>query len=50
MEIAEQGAAYIGWDSLAYEADTASFEIVFNEPINAEATSSLTFEMSEAKG
>ena len=43
-------AAYIGWDSLAYEADTASFEIVFNEPINAEATSSLTFEMSEAKG
>lgn len=43
-------AAYIGWDSLAYEADTASFKILFNEPVNSSETSSLTFELSEAKG
>lgn len=43
-------AAYIGWDSLAYEADTASFEVVFKETIDASKVSYLTFEMSEAKG
>jgi len=43
-------ATYIGWDSLAYEADTASFEVVFKETIDASETSYLTFEMSEAKG
>ncbi|OEK02076.1 hypothetical protein BFP97_11335 [Roseivirga sp. 4D4] len=43
-------AAYIGWDSLAYEADTASYEVVFKESIDASQSSYLTFEMSEAKG
>lgn len=42
-------AAYIGWDSLAYEADTASFMIALNEPIDAATTSTLTFELSESK-
>ncbi len=43
-------AAYIGWDSLAYEAETASFEVVFKETIDASEAAYLTFEMSEAKG
>ncbi|GAB5528124.1 MAG: hypothetical protein Roseis2KO_59960 [Roseivirga sp.] len=42
-------AAYIGWDSLAYEADTASFMIALKEPIDATNTSTLTLELSESK-
>lgn len=42
-------AVYIGWDSLAYEADTASFLIQLDAPIDATLTSSLTFELSESK-
>ncbi|OEK06375.1 MFS transporter [Roseivirga misakiensis] len=40
-------AAYIGWDSLAYEADTARYRINFAEDIAANV---MTFELSEAKG
>lgn len=43
-------AAYIGWDSLAYEADTASFQVEFNDLIDGTSKSYLTFELSEAKG
>lgn len=43
-------AVYIGWDSLAYEADTASFELGFHQAIDGTETSQLTFELSEAKG
>ncbi len=43
-------AAYIGWDSLAYKADTASFQIEFSDVIDAATTAQLTFELSEAKG
>lgn len=43
-------AAYIGWDSSAYEADTAKFQILFNEKIDASLFSNMTFELSEAKG
>ncbi len=43
-------AAYIGWDSLAYEADTASFLIALRDPIDAAVNSTLTFELSESKG
>ncbi len=42
-------AAYIGWDSLAYEADTASFMLALREPIDASVTSMLTMELSESK-
>lgn len=42
-------AAYIGWDSLAFEANTASFLIKLAEPIDASATPVLTFELSESK-
>lgn len=42
-------AAYIGWDSLAFEADTASFLIELKESIDASATPTLTFELSESK-
>jgi len=40
-------AAYIGWDSLAYEADTAHYKISFADHVDA---STMTFELSEAKG
>ncbi len=43
-------AAYLGWDSLAYNADTARYQVVFNEKINASLTPNFTFELSEAKG
>lgn len=42
-------AAYIGWDSLAYEADTASFLMALKEPVDATNTPTLTFELSESK-
>ncbi|MCE7994499.1 MAG: hypothetical protein HEP71_21120 [Roseivirga sp.] len=42
-------AAYIGWDSLAYEADTASFLVQLAAPIDATITPNLTFELSESK-
>jgi dienelactone hydrolase len=42
-------AVYIGWDSLAYEADTASFQIALAEPIDGSSTSYFTFELSESK-
>lgn len=43
-------AAYIGWDSLAYEADTARFKIAFADDVNGLVNSTMTFELSEAKG
>lgn len=43
-------AAYIGWDSTAYEADTARYKIAFAEDINAGTNPTMTFELSEAKG
>ena len=42
-------AAYIGWDSLAYEADTAHYKITLKTPIKASLTPTLTFELSESK-
>ncbi|WP_420385383.1 alpha/beta hydrolase family protein [Roseivirga sp.] len=42
-------AAYLGWDSLAYEADTARYTFHFKEPLNAESLSTLSFELSESK-
>lgn len=42
-------AVYIGWDSLAYEADTASFLVQLETPVDADLTSALTFELSESK-
>ena len=43
-------AVYIGWDSLAYESDTAIYQIEFSETVDAGITPNLTFELSEAKG
>jgi len=42
-------AAYIGWDSLAHQGDTARFTISFNETLNAQTTRYLSFELSESK-
>ena len=43
-------AAYIGWDSLAYEGDTARYALHFKNPIDASETPTLSFELSEARG
>ncbi|HEY9117434.1 MAG TPA: hypothetical protein VIN11_06390, partial [Roseivirga sp.] len=42
-------AVYIGWDSLAYQGDTAQFTINFSQPIDGKATQYLSFELSESK-
>ena len=42
-------AVHIGWDSLAYEGDTAKYEIIFGENLNAKLTPFLSFELSESK-
>lgn len=41
-------AAYIGWDSLAHEAKTASFSIELKAPIDGTNNDYLTFELSES--
>lgn len=41
-------AVHIGWDSLAYEGDTARFSINFKQPLNAEESPYLSFELSES--
>lgn len=41
-------AVHIGWDSLAYEGDTARFSINFKQPLNSEETPYLSFELSES--
>lgn len=41
-------AVHIGWDSLAYDGDTARFSIKFKQPLNAEETPYLSFELSES--
>ncbi len=43
-------AAYLGWDSLAYEADTARYTIEFSNKIDANNYRLLSFELSEGKG
>lgn len=42
-------AAYIGWDSLAYEGDTARYILDLDSPIDASITPSLSMELSDAK-
>jgi len=42
-------AAYIGWDSLAYEGNTASLLLQLKDPINASLTPLLTLELADAK-
>ena len=42
-------AAYIGWDSLAYEGKTASLTMELKTPIDANLYQKLTFELSESK-
>ena len=43
-------AVHIGWDSLAFEADTARFQFDFPGNINLLENSVLTFELSEGNG
>lgn len=42
-------AVHIGWDSLAYEGDTARYTINFSQNLNSETTPYLSFELSESK-
>lgn len=42
-------AAYLGWDSLAYNADTARFKLTLESVVDATETPWLTFELSDAK-
>lgn len=42
-------AVHIGWDSLAYEGDTARYTINFSQYLDSESTPYLSFELSESK-